>query len=482
MIFKSLSTKKIKIKNQIIPYDLESLSKYAELEEISFKQLEDDLEEFCYILENCYAGLDAAKSKGLNIGNEKNAIINQLNNKPVVKISDFAEIIYQRFSPYISDTHFSIDFFNNCKANYRFTTGYRLYFSDLYVIEKDEIFYVYEYVDKSVKTGSIVQYENLTNYLYEYPAKGKNVYRFGFFSDKFESKINIRINNKVFEIALYSEVTNKEAFSFFIKQYRKAVYIRYNRCIFNNEEEKLKLQDFSNSAEQCKNKDFIILDIRGNYGGADLYSLKFFSDLYFNNKNKSEKFLKNYKGYVRAVYSLASVQSSIYSLKKYCDISIPDIEKEINKLIKLEKKLTQKPQKIIETNYESKINFNKPAYKGKIIILTDRGVASSGESVLEQAYLFFNKNQVIQIGTNTAGCGSFGNVLSYHLSNSGLQINCGFTDFTKKVNKSNKFHGEGKGFYPDYWCTVNDLSETMESVLNVTKEDELLEIYSELKK
>ena len=230
--------------------------------------------------------------------------------------------------------------------------------------------------------------------------------------------------------------------------------------------------------EYKKNKDFIILDIRGNYGGADLYSLKFFSDLYFNNKNKSEKFLKNYKGYVREVYSLASVQSSIYSLKKYCDISIPDIEKEINKLIKLEKKLTQKPQKIIETNYESKINFNKPAYKGKIIILTDRGVASSGESVLEQAYLFFNKNQVIQIGTNTAGCGSFGNVLSYHLSNSGLQINCGFTDFTKKVNKSNKFHGEGKGFYPDYWCTVNDLSETMESVLNVTKEDELLEIYS----
>ena len=99
----------------------------------------------------------------------------------------------------------------------------------------------------------------------------------------------------------------------------------------SNEEEKLKLQDFSNSAEQCKNKDFIILDIRGNYGGADLYSLKFFSDLYFNNKNKSEKFLKNYKGYVREVYSLASVQSSIYSLKKYCDMSIFD---KLNKCLK----------------------------------------------------------------------------------------------------------------------------------------------------
>ena len=114
---------------------MESLSKYSEVEEITFEQMENDLDEFCYILENCYAGVDAAKSKGLNIENEKKAILSLLKKTFSIKISDFAEIIYQRFSPYISDTHFSIESSNkNCPAVYRFITGYRLYFSDLYVM------------------------------------------------------------------------------------------------------------------------------------------------------------------------------------------------------------------------------------------------------------------------------------------------------------------------------------------------------------
>ena len=71
-----------------------------------------------------------------NIENEKKAILSLLKKTLSIKISDFAEIIYQRFSPYISDTHFSIESSNkNCPAEYRFITGYRLYFSDLYVIK-----------------------------------------------------------------------------------------------------------------------------------------------------------------------------------------------------------------------------------------------------------------------------------------------------------------------------------------------------------
>ncbi len=144
----------------------------------------------------------------------------------------------------------------------------------------------------------------------------------------------------------------------------------------------------------------------------------------------------------------------------------------LDKFIKIEKKLTRKPQLLLESVLESKFNFTKPAYKGKIIILTDKEVASSGESILEQAYLFFKKkNQVIQIGTNTAGCASFGNILSYHLSNSGLQVSCGFTDFSENVTKSKKFKGEGKGYFPDYWCSAKDLNKTIEAVWDVTIDD-----------
>ncbi len=482
MKFRRKYTKKENIKNIIIPYDLESLSKYDELEEISYEQMKNDLEEFCYILENCYAGLDAAKSKGLNIETEKNDIFTLLKQNKTIKISDFAEIIYQRFSPYILDTHFSIESSNKKHSfYYRFFTPYRLYFSDLYVIKHDNIFYVYESADEAIKIGSIIQLKNIDEYLYEYPAKGKNIYRLALFSDKDESKISIKIDNKELNLPLYREPSNDEAFSYYIKYYNNVAYIRYNRCCFDNDEEKEQLQKFSNSADECRNKDVIILDVRGNHGGADGYSLQFFSDLYFNNKKKSEKFIRKYRSSEKWIYSVSSVKSAIYSFKKYCDISLPEVKKALDKFTKLELKLSKKSQKIIETSAKSNYKFNKSSYNGKIIILTDKGVASSGESVLEQAYLFFKeKNQVIQIGTNTAGCASFGNLTFYHLSNSGLQVTCGFSDFTKKVNKSNQFNGEGKGFYPNYWCMVNDFGKTIAAVLNQTDDEGFLSFINDL--
>lgn len=469
---KTITTKQ-PIENRIIPYDSESLIKYAELKEISFEQMENDLEEFCYILENCYAGLDAAKSNGLNIENEKNAIINLLKQKQTINISDFAEILYKRFSPYISDTHFSIEFSNNnYSIYYRFITQHRLYFSDLYVIKHDNNFYVYESTDETIKIGSIIQLVKINDYLYEYPAKGKNIYRLAVFSDKEESEIIIKIDDKDYNVPLYCEPSNNEAFTHYIKYSDKAAYIRYNRCCFDNDEQKEQLRSFSYSADKCRNKDVIIFDIRGNHGGADGYSLQFFADLYFNNKKKAQKFINKYRCSEKWIYSLASIKSAIYSFNKYCDMSLPEVKKGFDKFLKLEKRLSRKPQKLIETVSKSNYKFNKSSYNGEIIILTDKGVASSGESVLEQAYLFFKeKNQVIQIGTNTSGCASFGNLCTYHLSNSGLQITCGFTDFSVDVTKLNKFKGEGKGYFPDYWCTVNDLEKTISAVLNVNIEE-----------
>jgi len=482
MEFTKKIIKKHIIKNKIIPFDFESLSKYVELKEISFGQMENDLEEFCYILENCYAGFEAAKAKGLNIEKEKNTIVSSLNKNLVVKISDFAEILYKRFSPFISDTHFSINSSDQSSSvNYRFIKNLKIYFSDFYIIKEDGNVYVFETTDEAIKTGSTVQLVNITDYMFEYPSKGKNVYRLGILSEKKVTEITIIIDNKEVVLPVFEEKSNNENFSFAIKECNQAAWIRYNRCCFDNDEEKNQLIEFSNSADKCKNKDIIILDIRGNIGGDDSYSLKFFSDLYFNNKKKSEKFLKKYCGYEKWIYSLASVKSSVYAFNKYCDISVQSNKKMLDKLRNLEKKLLRKPQLIIETFIESKDKLNKPSYNGKIFILTDEAVASSGESILEQAYLFFKKkNQVIQIGTNTSGCASFGNLSFYHLSNSGLQVTCGFTDFTGKITKSNKFKGEGKGFYPDYWCSVKDLKKTIESVLTVKKEDELLDFINDL--
>ena len=75
--------------------------------------------------------------------------------------------------------------------------------------------------------------------------------------------------------------------------------------------------------------------------------------------------------------------------------------------------------------------------------------------------MFDEDAQVYVIGENTNGCISYGDVNSYCLPESKVNVNIPISDFTNILKRFPSWHGEGYGFYPDYWCTSENLLETL---------------------
>ena len=86
----------------------------------------------------------------------------------------------------------------------------------------------------------------------------------------------------------------------------------------------------------------------------------------------------------------------------------------------------------------------------KNYILMNKNTASAGESLVS---ISNNVKNVIKVGTNTMGCGEFGESLSYVLPQSHVTIHLPY-----KVFYMEGFH-EGIGFYPDYWLDDENIIE-----------------------
>jgi hypothetical protein len=88
-------------------------------------------------------------------------------------------------------------------------------------------------------------------------------------------------------------------------------------------------------------------------------------------------------------------------------------------------------------------------YAGRLFVLIDNGVASSGESF---ATIAMEMAGAVLLGENTAGFGTYGNVKHFELPHSLLQVRYGYTKF---ANAGSPFR-EGVGFFPDYWLDTED--------------------------
>jgi hypothetical protein len=90
-------------------------------------------------------------------------------------------------------------------------------------------------------------------------------------------------------------------------------------------------------------------------------------------------------------------------------------------------------------------------YQGRVAVLVDRGVASSGETMTQIAGQI---PKAVLIGENTAGCVSYGNVEEHGpLPHSRIKLSFGRSHFVMDVIRSNP---EGMGFFPDYWLDQAD--------------------------
>lgn len=98
----------------------------------------------------------------------------------------------------------------------------------------------------------------------------------------------------------------------------------------------------------------------------------------------------------------------------------------------------------------SEVSASRP-YEGTLYVLTDAGVASSGETF---RLLAAQIPGAITLGENTAGCAAYGNVQTHDpLENSRIQFAFGRSRFVQDWVEPNR---EGVGLFPDYWLDTED--------------------------
>lgn len=459
----------IPMENRKIPYKYEA--KYQYKTELSFKEMMEDLDSYIYLMESSYAGYEDALSRGMDTNEIKNQFQSRYDKDEKIKIDDFYAALYDAFIPYIQDNHASLN--HNDKYN-TFIKDQYIFFSDIYVQKNNSAYFVLN--ENQLKIPAGAKFNDDEKYLFYYPAKGRDVYRIGYLQTENKDSISIKFDNQEFALPITKAENVDEPCLYFVKSTDKSSYIKYNRCDFENETELNYQKAFSNSAKDYKDKDFLIFDLRGNYGGANIYEKKFFLELYDQNMTTDDFS----HGDIRNIYSYANIRAFRHLLHIYADVNSPEIKEMLNDLKTYEKMIKRNPQKIIEISEKinSDMTFDNPEFKGKIILLTDKNVASAGEDfVLLADRIFGETTEVIQIGQNTSGCILYGNICDFYLPNSGIKCRLNLTDFSSLAKQSKRFHGEGNGLYPDYWSTNEDLND---SIFLVTQDEEMYEILKDV--
>ena len=424
-------------------------------------------------LESSYAGYEDALGREMKVKEIRNQFLEKYNKNEKIQIEEFFQALYKTFSPYIQDSHANLSYNGVWKP---FIGKHRVYFSDVYVQEKDDSYFVLSENQEKIPAGA--QFADDEKYLFYYPAKGENVYRVGCLQSDYKDSISIKFDNTNFEVLLREAEVVDEPCLYFVKSTEKSAYIKYNRCDFENETELNYQKNFSNSAKNYKDKDFLIVDLRGNYGGDNSYGNKFLAELY-DEKMKHDDLPSEE---IRWIYSYANIKAFRYLLYALTDVNNPEIKKILKELKAYEKMIKAKPQKIIkvveDSSEKKSVTFDNPEFTGKIILLTDKNVASSGEDFVRESDLIFGSaSQVIQIGQNTSGCLLYGNISDYFLPNSGIKCRFSMTDFSKSSKQSKRFRGEGYGLFPDYWSTNEDLNDT---IFFVTQDEQMYEILKDV--
>lgn len=439
--------------------------KYQKIDEISFEEMQEDLETFIYIIETAYAGYEDALARGMDTNILRQKILNHFEGQDIINIEDFAKKLFETFESYIQDYHAHIRSKNNY---YGFITPTITYFSDVYFIKQNGEYFVYESKNPEIKIGE--KYESDSQYLFYYPSKGDEVYRLGCLSKDKPESLKVSVGKNSYELPLISCDVSYPDFSYVIRETEKSIYFKLTQFYFDNDEQLEALKRFSESADLCRNKDFVILDVRGNPGGDNSYEQKFMADLY-----KKDSKLDDYLPIsTTSIYSPASTKALTAMIKMALDTDNPRTKKWLKKISRMEKIAEKESVKILLTSKNKNYSQDESTFKGKIIILTDCKVASSGEDLLcDCEFLFGKTNQIVQIGQNTSGCELYGNVCQYTLEKSGIKVQFSVTDFSEYPKLIPNFYGEGNGLYPDIWSTNEDLND---SIFYVTHDEEMFGI------
>ncbi|MCK9170814.1 MAG: S41 family peptidase [Treponema sp.] len=443
---------------------------------ITYEQLKEDLNNLVYLFETAYIDYDSMVAKGFDGKKLITDILSEYNNQSQIDTKKVYLALIQELVPYIHDSHCVLVFFREsesfCKKN-------KFFYTNTFVEKTKKGWVVYESDNSNIAKG--MKFTGNEENLVYYPVKGKNIYRAGVFAVEKPETFSLNINNKEYPVETYDDgAIEIRPLKYHEIETKNTGYVCLSSFMLPDEKSPLRktvFEKYSTLGLKWGKKKNIIIDLRSNGGGEIKYSSYLLSPLYFNAitdmdvpaRTTIDSWVDNVLEKKIFIESPATVSLILQTARM---INLTDMVEEYTSTFEFSKTYpAKKLYRNVPAAADDDMTKNKRIpFKGKIILLTDRNTASAAEQTVALAQTLFGPTkQVFVIGENTRGCITFGDVHFAVLPDSGICINLASAK-ENNIEDYPSWHGEGSGFYPDYWTNGEDLNDT---IFMVTKDREM---------
>ncbi len=428
---------------------------------ISSTELLEDIEMLKYLLENAYSGYTYWNNQGVDFTAVYDGLTQLADQNDNVSVVDIEHVIANGLAE-IQDGHF----FVMGHGRHRFLRKQSVYFADV-IVEKiptenqeSDIESEYRVVGSNseyVELGMV--YTGAEDKLFRILSRNDvEQFQLGVFTSEYLSEASFQfMNNSENSEVVTSVSVNLPLHECRLKQVERLNDQIFNRTVidgidlvrissfsFNQHEELLK---FSESGSALAYEDKFIVDLMGNRGGSSVYG---------------RDFIKNLNGIAlwRMYYAMLCSPATIGSIaaSPFTEGMPPEYEETLNRMQRALEQLRERPVRNWMYVRDELTDRQMGSYEGCAVFLINRNVASSGEALID-----YSKSVpgAVLIGENTAGIGTYGQVLQYWLPNSIISLYLPSKLFLSPEVK------EGVGYIPDYWLdSANPVSEVTEWLNN----------------
>ena len=475
------------------------------------KELNQDLDYLEYYLTTVYAGYDDLVEKGFDIHKVLEDIRKDCDKNKRGSVYDYSFIssairkhVIQNFC--IEDNHFAI-----VDSNAR--GQYSIYFTDIYVkpeqtaegtryvVVKNErekmpekIMKQYEKIAMAdVKPGQI--FNGSDNMLFEWFDGKDKIYRIGVLTKEMNlNNISLSFDGKKLAVPVLSNDRLTDAGKMQgMRETKDTLYLSFVDFVFQgntvagNKEFELLCK---NAKEKSQQKKHVIIDLRSNGGGHTARPAMILSNILYNQKEEfshdflmyitqlltdgGEKKMSPLYAQLEAYSGLKGLESKFKKHKFRKTAKKYDFEEYHEEFLK--KSYNRLTPKVIKEFFYPYVKMTKipyvktetkelpePDYTGDIYILTDRHSASASEYTIAMVREMTKNTgvKVHHIGENSAGAVYYVDPCSFILPNTGIWLYLPTTKNTSPAFNHPDFHGEGYGWFPEYWVTHYNLLNTL---------------------
>lgn len=411
-------------------YSLDYFKPNKWTEFISKEQAKDDLAFLKYLFNNAYSGREYWERKGIDFGAIYNKIENIIDRSSGrVRSEEIENALASALTP-IVDGHLSIV----GESVHNFCPHLDAYFTDIIVRQQANGAYSVRYSPSSHITRGTLFTGSKNDLFPTLSPTGVKEYLLGRLSRTTIIDLETSFNDRKVVLPLHRSYVSlpdsaigSGVFSEYDLNGLHILGVSSFDSYYSNQ-----LRAFANSASKQRLRQTFLLNLTGNTGGNSGYPEAFFKGLF--------------GVALWPILAANLVSPPILQATSLVDGGNGDHRELVASSNRQMSSAMQVPYR-----YWSNIISHRRAqfnqWKGRVIVLVNGSVSSSGEAAVAMAKA--DRNSLI-VGENTAGKYIFGDRRVYYLPNSGLQVWLGSKLFLDPNLK------EGAGYYPDYWLDSHD--------------------------